>query len=140
MITAHNDIQLFDSLSKAYLGDSIPIRAYTIRAVDLLGAMGMPGELADSSLCKYKYIRVYLGYRRNVGFKLYIVPVQDANLAQLKGGIDIMLNSEGKGLPFNKPKTGFYNEEEYVLDLNAPCPNTCATDPSPLTATVSKKP
>lgn len=125
LTTAFRDVQLFDSLSRAYLGDSIPVRAYTIRAVDLLDALGMPDELADSAICKYKYIRAYLGYRKGKGFKLYIVPVVGASLKDNIGGCDIMLNSIGKAAVRTGGLTGYAEEEEYVLDLNAPCPKTC---------------
>jgi hypothetical protein len=121
--SAREDIRLFDSLSRVYLQDSIPIRAYTIRAVDLLDALGLPVGLADSSICQYKYIRTYLGYRQGTGFKLYIVPVKDACLKNNIGGDDVLLNSLGRAVKIDS--RGFPEEQEYVLDLNAPCPKTC---------------
>lgn len=121
--SAQQDISLFDSLSRKYLNDSsAPIRAYTVRAVDLLDALGLPAELADSSICQYKYIRAYLGYRQGVGFKLYIVPVTDACLRSGNGGSDVVLNSAG-GVAAKGS-----SQATYVLDLNAPCPRTCPTN------------
>lgn len=125
LTTAQNDIAYFDSLCQQTLG-SDPIKAYTIRAVDLVTALGMDTTYTS----EYQYIRVYLGYRRSngmnkdTGFKLYIVPVEGANLANHVGGYDIILDSIGKSVGKN-PGIG---NNTFVLDLNAPCPNTCATN------------
>jgi hypothetical protein len=134
--SAVTDINYFNSLCQSRLGGSTPpIRAYTIRAIDLIGALGMDTTLEDSA--KYKHIRMYLAYRQNAGFKLYLVPVDSAYIggtdtANWRGGYDIFLNSEGKCIPHNKQGTRNTASADYVLDLNAPCPATCAEN-SPLT-------
>jgi len=133
--SAQIDINRLDTLSRRYLGSATsPIRAYTIRAIDLLGALGMNPALEDSA--KYKHIRVYLAYRQNKGFKLFLVPVDSAYIngkdtANWRGGYDIFLNSQGKCIPRKKGPTTSV-ETPYVLDLNAPCPATCA-EGSPMT-------
>lgn len=137
---AKSCIQLFNSLCKDTLKlDTVPISAYTIRAVDLLASMGASDTLIDSLVntnkLPYKFARVYLGYRKSdESFRLFIVPVegadmQDPDKKNWKGGKDIFLNKNGNPIP---PGPGKKNEgDEYVLDLNAPCPTTCATE-SPL--------
>jgi hypothetical protein len=125
--SAVENITSFDSLSREYLDDSIPVKAFTIRAEDLLDAMGMSASLVDSASCKYKHIRVYLAYRPRVGFKLFIVPVKGAHLEEHVAGEDMLLDSTGQ-VVHNK---GLAAQKLYVLDLNAPCPNTCAQN-SPL--------
>ena len=131
--SAQKDIKYYDSLCRLYLGDTIPpISAYTIRAIDVLDALGLQA-MADSA--RFKYIRMYLAYRKENGFKCYIVPVDSADLSSIypenwKGGYDILLDSLGKPIP-RKLNQIHYSKSEYVLDLNAPCPNTCATN-SPL--------
>jgi hypothetical protein len=128
--SARQDILYFNSLCQTHLKDTNPpISAYTIRAIDLLGALGLPATLGDSA--RYKHIRMYIGYRQNSGFKLYLVPVDSASLAgtdpsQWRGGYDVLLDSVGKGIPRHKMNLRNDTETGYVLDLNAPCPNTCA--------------
>jgi hypothetical protein len=131
--SARNAIQRFDSLSNALFTavDSaeghpangvaqVPIKAFTIRAVDLLAAMGMPTGYADSSFCTYKHVRVYLGLTDR--FKLFIVPVHNADISAGNGGEDYLVDSTGIAIvPGTDP-----GQSRYVLDLNAPCPNTCA--------------
>jgi hypothetical protein len=116
-------------MCRHHLDGVVPIKAYTLRAEDLLGALGIPAEYADSSITKYKHARVYLGYKKGKGFKLFILPVYGADLSGKdtslwKGGYDVYLNKEGLPIPPNSDKST--SDGEYVLDLNAPCPNTCA--------------
>ena len=106
-----------------------PLISYTIRAQDLLAAMGLSANVLDS--VTFKYVRVYLGYAKNdgrhrlKGFRLYINPVQGADLDgnPVSPGIDIMLDSLGHPILDRK---GAVSATPYVLDLNAPCPKTCA--------------
>lgn len=107
-------------------GTKTAITAYTIRAIDMLAAMGLPSSLVTSKECQFKYARVYLAVDSMLKFKLYIVPVQDANLTDSIGGTDIYLNSKGK---YKKPGMQQEDTDKYMLDLNAPCPSTCATNP-----------
>jgi hypothetical protein len=88
---------------------TVPIKAYTINAIDMLEVLGL--EVADS-ICKYKHARAYLGLDSLYRFKLYLTPVDSADLSAVPilPGKDVILTD----------KYGYY-----VLDLNAPCPMTC---------------
>lgn len=123
--TAIGDIDRLASFQDSIF-QKVVITAYTIRAVDLFGALGMPGSYVDSSICKYKYARVYLGMDSLNTFKLYMVPVVDANLDSAYGGRDIHLDSLGRAIHQTDITAG--EADEYVFDLNAPCPNTCAVN------------
>jgi hypothetical protein len=132
--TARQSITRLDKLCEDSLGYQLPIRAYTIRAEELFAAMGMPDTLANSALCKYKHIRVYLGFQEKKGFKLFLVPVEGANISgtdssKWVGGRDLMLDSNGTAIR-HVPGKATLPTDEFVLDLNAPCPNTCAADSS----------
>jgi hypothetical protein len=123
------DTANFAALCKDHLGDTVPVRAFTVRAVDLLTALGIPARYADSPFCEHKFARVYLGYRKDSSFRLFIVPVEGANLSskirnEWWAGRDIMLDSNGIAIPDSVVKRT-KTDEENVLDLNAPCPNTC---------------
>jgi hypothetical protein len=108
-----------------------PIYAYTIHAEDLLTALGWPAVHHDSAV--YKYARAYIGLNSNYEFKLYIVPVINANLdghdkSKWVGGTDVILDSLGHAILPGRLRD---ENDEYMLNLNAPCPNTCATPPPP---------
>jgi hypothetical protein len=127
---ALKDIYSYDSLNRLHWKGTTPIESYTIRAVDLLAAMGMPATLADSSICRFKYVRVYMAFRNKVGFKLYIMPVDNACLkgndpSKWKGGNDVLLDKNGNPIMIPLDSTAIASDDEYLLDLNAPCPNTC---------------
>lgn len=130
LTSAKANIKAYDSICRIQF-KTVPIKSFTVRAVDLFGAMGMPGKYADNSICKYPHIRVYLGYDVKLStFKLYVVPVEGADLVKNIPGKDIILDKNGNPITL-KGKIGDGDDDEYVLDLNAPCPNTC--DPtSPL--------
>lgn len=124
---AQKDVLSFDSLCKAHLYDSTPIKSYTIRAADLLGALGMDPDLVNSDSCKFKHIRAYIGYQNGTGFKLFLVPVKGANIGgtderSWTGGEDVPLDNNGNPIDAEERQLGVV---ENVLDLNAPCPNTC---------------
>ena len=118
--TAKSDIHRYDDACRDFFNDSVPIRAFTVRAADLFEALGMPVAYYDS--VKYQHARVYLGLDAYKHFKIFFTPVADANLdpGVMSPGKDIIL----QGLPGD-------GKAKYVLDLNAPCPNTCDTQ-SPL--------
>lgn len=132
--SAQADIQYFNLLCQNQLKDTgYRINAYTIRAIDLLDALGLPVTLEDSAT--YDHIRMYLAYRPKTGFKLFLVPVDSASLkgsdpAKWRAGYDVLLDSAGRAIPPNSPLRNSL-ESEYVLDLNAPCPKTCPQN-SPL--------
>jgi hypothetical protein len=127
---ARHYIKVFDWLCEKRVLD-LPIKAYTVRSLDLITAMGIP-EI-DTSLIKHNAIRLYLAYdssdHMRSGFKLLILPVDSAiivgDTSKWFSGYDVLLDSSGKAMP-NGPKT--LSITPYVLDLNAPCPNTCSTN------------
>lgn len=125
---AQRDIRAYDSLCDTLL-HVIPVSGYTIRAEDLLAALGMDSTLVNSDTCMYHHVRVYLGYRASHGFKLFIVPVEGADLstpdsAAWSAGADILLDKTGQP-GCRGSKVHLASADEYVLDLNAPCPTTC---------------
>jgi hypothetical protein len=107
---------------------NVPIRAYTIHGEDLMEALGM--DTTEPIPHRYSHIRAYLGLDSLSNFKLYLTPVEGANLAAVPkiAGTDVILSDESG---------------EYVLDLNAPCPATCdITSPlyyDNISKTISKK-
>jgi hypothetical protein len=122
--SAQKDMALYDKICTDSLG-VVPIRAYTVRAVDLVGALGLDTALANSDTV-FHHIRIYLGYKKDSGFRLFILPVEGANLSgpesDWTAGKDIRLDSTGHAIRHPKAEA---DATEYVLDLNAPCPNTC---------------
>ncbi|MBC9914311.1 hypothetical protein [Chitinophaga varians] len=135
LVTARRNIYSYDSLCRRHWDGIAPIESYTIRAVDLLAAMGMPPNLADSAMCRFKHVRVYLGFQDKVGFKLYIVPVtgaclQDKNPDKWLAGRDVILNKEANPIIAPIDSAAIAETDRYVLDLNAPCPKTCPIEPS----------
>lgn len=131
---AKQNIALYDSIcNNTFVGiKPVANKSYTIRAIDLLLAMGISGKYADSALCKYKYARAIIGYDRVAGYQLFLVPVVGANLKIPIAGSNVYLDSLGNGI--NPISTKNSTGNEYVLDLNAPCPNTCGSDDAVLTA------
>ena len=88
------------------------LRAYTISGHDMLQVMG-----ADTTVmkqCVYDSCRAYLGYDSNHHFKLYLTPIKNQK--------DVFLNFNPRKRVNSVPDNG-----SYVLDLIAPCPNTCDT-------------
>nr|WP_295870510.1 hypothetical protein [uncultured Chitinophaga sp.] len=135
LVAARRNIYSYDSLCRRHWEGIPPVESYTIRAVDLLAAMGMPTDLADSAMCRFKHVRVYLGFQDKVGFKLYIVPVANACLqgkdpAKWDAGRDVILNKKGNPIIVPLDSTAIAEDDKYVLDLNAPCPKTCPTAPT----------
>ena len=99
--------------SRHYGPGSPPIKAYTIRSRDLLEALGLP----VSTVCKFDYVRAYIGMDTESNFKLFFTPVVGADLCNGIGGRDTLLTD-----PAGDPRGA------YVLDLNTPCPQLCGTD------------
>ena len=103
----HRCYSVFDSTDHELL------RAYTISGHDMLQVMG-----ADSAVmkqCIYDSCRAYLGYDSTHNFKLYLTPVKNQR--------DVFLNFDPRKRISNVP-----DNSSYVLDLIAPCPNTCDTE------------
>lgn len=85
------------------------VRAFTISAKDMLEVMG----LDTNTVCNYYACRAYLGLDHDNQFKMYLTPVDVEN------GRDLFLNH-------NRDRaTTDVDSFSYVLDLIAPCPNTC---------------
>lgn len=117
--TVQRDIERYDEISRKIFKDSLPIKYYTVRAIDLMAAM----DVKDTS-CTYHYVRVNLALDSNYKFKLYVQPVIDALISPEEpdkntAGIGYFFNEKGDIISANSPGTKF------LADLNAPCPNTC---------------
>ena len=122
---AEKNIAYYDKLSKEALGID-PVRAFTIRSVDVAEAIGLPiGKLKGA---KYHHLRIYMGLDSLKGeFKIYLTPVDSANLSRGKAGKDVILDG-----PFDGDAYGLdENDGPYVLDFSKPCPSAC-DDGSPL--------
>lgn len=91
------------------------VRAYTISSIDMLEVMGLDTNMA----CKYDACRAYLGLASDQQFKLYLTPVDTDER-------DIFLSFRE-----DQPASREIDSLSYVLNLIAPCPNTCDVD-SPL--------
>lgn len=100
----HRFINTFDSA-----GTNNIVRAYTISSVDMLQVLGVNPETIRSN---YDSCRAYLGYDENNLFRLYLTPI--------KNNRDVFLNFQS-----SRGGTGAPNGSSYVMDLIAPCPNTC---------------
>jgi hypothetical protein len=121
---AIDDIGRFDSLSTEYL-QQIPIKAFTIRSIDFLEAMGV----SNTTPTKYTHVRIYLGMDSSNNYKLFLTPVKGAKLSSKipVAGKDVILNGPYQG------KVGELQDTNgsYVLDFSQPCPSAC-DDGSPL--------
>ena len=121
--TAVSYIQRYNDIIRAVLNDTAPIKAYTIRSVDLLEAMGLPIAYADSAA--YDHVRVYLGIDSTHKFRLLLTPVDEADIEKEICGNDIILKglftsgTVASGTPVNDGK--------YVMDFTGPCPNSCSS-------------
>ena len=108
------NIQNYISKCKLVFNDSVPVMAFTTRAADLLGALGLSDTLENH--CAYNHVRAYLGLDSQNKFKLYFVSVSNASLITNVGGEDVPVPSSGA------------NSQPSVLDLNTPCPQVCASN------------
>ncbi len=130
LASAVENVQYYDSLSRAVFHGVDPIRAFTIRSVDLVEAMGMNMNVTRNA--KYRHVRVYIGLEEATGeFKIYLTPVEGAKLSAGVPGKDVILKGPYTG---NKKKSDDElgdGDGPYVFDFSQPCPNAC--DPgSPL--------
>ena len=118
---AEKNISYYDSMARTYLKTD-PIKAFTIRSVDLIEAIGLTPEV--DSIAKYKHVRIYLGLDSLNKFKMYLTPVKGAKLSQGKAGIDVILDGPYEGIP---DKNGEVSETtgQYMMDFTKPCPTTC---------------
>ncbi|MDR0801710.1 hypothetical protein [Fluviicola sp.] len=84
------------------------LRAYKISAMDMLEVMGIDSSVAP--VPKYQFCRAYLGLDANGKFRLYLTPVA--------ADTDLFYNPDSAHAVRAQSNS-------YVLDLIAPCPNTC---------------
>ncbi len=127
--SAEKNVQYYDSLVKSALGVD-PIRAFTIRSVDLVEAMGMDMKVLKKA--KYRHVRIYMGLEESTGeFKIYLTPVKGAKLSAGEPGTDVILDGPYTGKKGNGEEGLEDGNGPYVFDFSQPCPNAC--DPnSPL--------
>jgi hypothetical protein len=114
-----------------------PTKAFTIHALDFLGAIGYTQEQINSIIAAnplpFSHARIYLGANsvnnRATELKLFLVPVKDAQINPsypIVAGTDQIPNGAFESYPESPIQQG-----QFVFDLIAPCPGTC--DPtSPL--------
>jgi hypothetical protein len=124
--SAKSFTERYRKMAKEVLKDTVPVKAFTVRAKDLLEALGI-----KKAKPKFEYVRVYLGLDDQDKFRLMLTPVVDADFKKGHAGKDVILSGPFK--PGDKYKAGESASAngEYVLDFNMPCPNTCDTG-SPL--------
>ena len=121
--TALRDMNYYDSLSKAALGVD-PIRAFTIRSVDLVESIGLPVKYLKKA--EYTHVRVYMGLDPTTKeFKIFLTPVEGANLSKGIAGTDVILEGPYKGNRQDVADGLNDGVGQYMLDFSAPCPTTC---------------
>ena len=121
---AEESIKYYDKLSKEALGVD-PIRAFTIRSMDLAEVIGLPTKFLNKA--EYHHVRIYMGLDSATSqFKVYLTPVKGAVLSKDKPGKDVILDGPYKGDGELADGDG-----PYVFDFSKPCPNACDGD-SPL--------
>lgn len=109
----------YDSLVSLKLEEPTPIRAYTIRATDLLEVLGIPNQTRVNNTA----VRVYLGIDLNNNFRLFLTPVDNANFRTHSPGADKILS--GIYRRGDKTDAAMVSAGQYVLDFTSPCPATC---------------
>ena len=126
--SAIKNIKNYDRVVTDTLGFD-PIRAFTIRSVDLVESIGLDRKYLKNAA--YRHIRIYMGLDGNNQFKIYLTPVKGAKLSAGVPGTDVILDGpyEGDG---DEATDGLGDGDgEYVLDFSQPCPSACDQD-SPL--------
>jgi hypothetical protein len=108
-------VKRYDSIVASHFNGQVPIKAYTIRSVDLLEVLGISAR----TQVDYPAVRVYLGMDLNNHFRLFLTPVEGADLNNGTAGEDKILSG--------KYKHGLADvvSGQYVLDFTSPCPATC---------------
>lgn len=130
LATAEAGIKNYKALMKQNF-TGVPVNAFTIRVEDFLEVIGYTREqIANlpAAATPHSHARMYMGYDSVAGYKLYLVPVDGANLTPptIVAGTDKIPNGDYQGLPTDRVATG-----NFVYDLVAPCPSSCDTT-SPL--------
>ncbi len=115
---AKKNIEFYDTLAKKEFGFD-PIKAFTIRSVDLAEAIGLPTKYLSKA--DYRHVRIYMGLdSASQQFKIYLTPVEGAKLSKGKAGKDVILSGPYKGDGELADGDG-----PYLMDFSAPCPKTC---------------
>lgn len=125
LASAESSIKYYDKLSKEALGVD-PIRAFTIRSIDLAEAIGLPSKYLNKA--EYHHVRIYLGLdSASSQFKIFLTPVDSARLSKNIPGKDVILRG-----PYDGDGDGVADGDgQYVMDFSKSCPNAC-DDGSPL--------
>ncbi|WP_144017424.1 hypothetical protein [Ekhidna lutea] len=119
---AENNINYYDSITRKYLKTD-PIKAFTVRSVDLIEAIGLP--ISDDAKTKYKHVRIYLGLDSATNqFKMYLTPVKGAKLSAGIAGKDVILDGPYEGIPNSNGEVS-ESDGQYMMDFTKPCPTTC---------------
>ncbi|WP_370090027.1 hypothetical protein [Ekhidna sp.] len=119
---AKKNITYYDTMAYKFLKTD-PIKAFTIRSVDLIEAIGLPPSADAKS--KYKHVRIYLGLDSATNqFKVYMTPVEGAKLSAGKAGKDVILDGPYEGIPDSNGDVS-ESDGQYMMDFSAPCPKTC---------------
>lgn len=91
------------------------IRAYTVKAKDVIDALGVTTKDGSEIGSTYSHFRAYIGQQPEIEnfskytYKLFLVPVKE--------------NDNGDEFIDVIPTEA--NGEAYVYDFNTPCPNSC---------------
>lgn len=133
--TAKRDIAYYDTICRRILNRAEPpIEYFTVRATDLLAAMGIDTLYArNAAEYNHRYVRVTIGFSQaDTAFKLYIQPVLHANLGPsgaISAGIPLYFRHNGVIDSTERDLIVSTNPTDslYVADLNAPCPRTCGS-------------
>ncbi len=118
-----NEVRIDDAIDhvKAFNKKYSYIRAYKISAMDMMEVMGIDTVAVQP---RYASCRAYLGLDPDGKFRMYLTPVAN--------NVDLFFNPTDSVACAAKASS-------YVLDLIAPCPNTCDSS-SPLYTFVKPKP
>lgn len=98
------DISNYGKACRTSYGN-FPLRAYTLQTYDLIRGLDITGCSVDTT----HHLRGYIGLTESGEYKFYFVMAVGASLPDVPGHDSCFV----------------VNGQEYVLDLNAPCPNTC---------------
>jgi hypothetical protein len=124
--TAVQGVTDYVSLCQGKFGTDPFPRAFAIRSVTLLEAMGAP----EGTTTENEYIRGYIGMDDKGDFQFYLTPAKDVSLPGNPGGEDVIPDGEFVPGPYNPgdPTT----TGKFLWDFAHPCPNQCAPTPNDL--------
>ncbi len=127
--TAVANVNYYDKVVTEVLGID-PIRAFTIRSVDLAESIGLDTKYLKKA--EYRHIRIYMGLDSATSeFKIYLTPVKGAKLSAGIPGKDVILSGPYKGDKDDVADGIGDGDGPFVLDFSQPCPSACDNE-SPL--------